>query len=87
MDILTNTIEKVKIPNRKCAVVYLGTILPIGVQKGNTEDGLEEIINRKLNSSLLPHIGTHDFFNRQKAQFIANMAKKLILAYIYDNES
>jgi len=84
--VLVSTIEKVKVPNRKCAVAYLGTILPPGAKKGNTDDGLEEIVNRKFDTLLLPHIGTDNFFNRKKCHFIATMAKKLILTYLYDEE-
>lgn len=65
---------------------YLGTILPAGIKRGNTDEGLEIIIRQKILNSILPHLGTEEILNTTKTHFIANMAKKLILVYLYDGK-
>ena len=82
MEILKNTIEKVKVPDRLSALAFLTSCLSIGSTKGISQQGKEKIVTHYLSTKLLPHLGTGGFSHIAKGHFIASMAKKLALAYL-----
>ena len=61
MEILKNTIEKVKVPDRLSALAFLTSCLSIGSTKGISQQGKEKIVTHYLSTKLLPHLGTGAF--------------------------